>query len=431
MLPSTAILALLDLRGVGRKTVARLLRVPHPDPSGAGGLLDWIKAAHGAGVRITPPSLSEVEFALDGAERLVDACQDVGVTVLLAGDEWVPDRLRGIADPPVALFVRGDLTALAAPSTVAIIGTRDPTPFGRSAAERLAQLFAESGFVIVSGLAEGCDTHAHLGCLKGGGKTIAVLAHGLDRVYPRKNAELADRIASEGGCLVSEYPLGTAPQRSYFVERDRLQSGLAQAVVVVETDVTGGTMHTVGFCLEQRRVLACLSHPAKMLGSPQTRGNQKMIADGKARPLATAADIAVLKDELLRAGGRAPAAEPPVTQASPPAETPAKAEPAVGKEAGIPPISQQPSERGQDAAVAGGQPTESAATPPASAEVKQPPASLRQEDFLDALGVPRTPPVETDGAARTKGRRRKIAPGAGAKPRRRGRKPRDAQRGAT
>ncbi|MCH8275856.1 MAG: DNA-processing protein DprA, partial [Armatimonadetes bacterium] len=144
---------------------------------------------------------------------------------------------------------------------------------------------AEAGFAIVSGLAHGCDTYGHEGCLEGHGVAVGVLAHGLDRVYPAANRDLAERLLESGGCLVSEYPVGVRPMRAAFAERDRIQSGLSDGVLVIETDVKGGTMHTVRFSRDQGRPLACIDHPEKWLGEEKTMGNQKLIKDGWATPI--------------------------------------------------------------------------------------------------------------------------------------------------
>src|SRR5205807_1992751 len=116
--------------------------------------------------------------------------------------------------PPV-LYVKGNPHALNSAAAVAIIGTRDPTSFGAKCAFKLGNTFAAEA-TVVSGLARGCDTQGHLGCIEAGGTAVAVLAHGLDRIYPRENAELGVAISETGGCLVTEYPIGTRPFRSQF-----------------------------------------------------------------------------------------------------------------------------------------------------------------------------------------------------------------------
>jgi DNA processing protein len=225
------------------------------------------------------------------------------VSIIGYCDPDFPVRLKTIPDPPVLLFVKGNPRAVREPLTVAVVGTRKPTTYGRRVAGRLGLRFAEQGVLVVSGLAEGCDTAAHVGCLKGHGVTTAVLAHGLDVIYPSRNKKLAERILANNGCLVSEYPLGTTPRASYFVQRDRLQSGLALAVVVVETDVKGGTMHTVGYVQEQRRLLACVVHPDRLRQEPKTQGNRKLLEENRAIPLKDAKDLMILIERMKEAEG--------------------------------------------------------------------------------------------------------------------------------
>ena len=218
-------------------------------------------------------------------EQQVEEAYEAGLKVLSYFDDEYPERLRDIPDPPSVLFVRGRLEALHETGMLAVVGTREPSPYGARVAFRAGERAAEKGVAVVSGLALGCDTRAHEGCVSKLGTGVAVLAHGLDRVYPAKNRELADLLLESGGCWVSEYPLGTKPARGAFVERDRIQSGLANGVLVIETDVKGGTMHTVRYSKEQRRQLACIGHPEQWWHHPKTRGNRKLIEAGEAIPI--------------------------------------------------------------------------------------------------------------------------------------------------
>ena len=145
--------------------------------------------------------------------------------------------------------------------------------------------------MVVSGLALGCDTAAHEGCVQSRGITVAVLAHRVDYVYLATNRKLASSIIDGSGALVSEYAPGTKPRSSYFVERDRVQSAFSLGVIIVETDVEGGTMHTAGFAVKQKRRLACLVHPPKFASAEKARGNQKLIKEADAFPLEKKEDL--------------------------------------------------------------------------------------------------------------------------------------------
>ena len=221
------------------------------------------------------------------SERQLEECRIEGVQALTYFDSAYPKRLKPIDDPPAVLFVKGQLEGLYRKESIAIVGTRHPTSFGHNTALRAGKLAAESGVAVVSGLALGCDTGAHRGCVDGKGVGVAVLAHGLDRVYPAGNRKLASQLLFQGGCLVSERPVGVKPTRWGFAYRDRIQSGLADRVLVIETDVKGGTMHTVGYSQKHSRPLACISHPDNYMLEPQTRGNQMLIGNGSAVGLAS------------------------------------------------------------------------------------------------------------------------------------------------
>ena len=287
------ILTLLSAPGVGRRTVQHLLEGGMSSaPSSLQDLRELLlERCNGDGQRMRVPTKDELQVAYHMAERVLASAHDIGVQVIGADSLSFPRQLRDIPDPPVVLYVRGNAECLNREPSIAIIGTREPSQFGLSGAEKLSANLAAQGFVIVSGLAIGCDAAAHSGCLSVGGQTVAVMAHGLDNVYPSKNRLLSDRILDSGGCLVSEYSPGTRPRGNFFVERDRLQSGLSAAVIVIETDLKGGTMHTARFCLEQRRLLACVVHPPKFATHDKARGNQMLIAEGKAIPLASKADV--------------------------------------------------------------------------------------------------------------------------------------------
>ena len=228
-------------------------------------------------------SQKQLKSAFDNAQRMLEEHENADITVIGIDDPKFPQQLKDIPNPPLILYIKGNINCLKERS-VAVIGTRQPTNYGKRTAERIAQRFAQQNLIVVSGLAQGCDTAGHEGCLQEKGRTVAVLAHGLDRIYPSENRELSQRIIDLGGCLVSEYPIGQKPFKNQFVERDRIQSGLSSAVVIVETDIKGGTMHTARFCLEQNRVLACIDYDSKYR-SDKSRGNEKLITEGKAKGL--------------------------------------------------------------------------------------------------------------------------------------------------
>lgn len=203
---------------------------------------------------------------------------------MLAADDF-PDLLARVADHPPALNVAGDVEALYLPA-LAIVGSRNPTRGGTDTAYRFAEHLARSGFCIVSGLAQGIDAAAHRGALAAGGKTIAVLGHGLDQVYPPQNAELAAEIA-RSGVLVTEYAEGTPPRRAHFPQRNRLIAGLSLGTLVVEAAVRSGSLITARLAGELGREVFAI--PGS-IHNPLARGCHRLLRQG-ARLVETADDI--------------------------------------------------------------------------------------------------------------------------------------------
>ena len=197
------------------------------------------------------------------------------VTVLTWKDDAYPSRLKEIYDLPPVLYVRGSL----APEdewTLAVVGTRRPTYYGREATEQIVGDLARNRITIVSGLAKGIDAAAHRAALDSGGRSIAVFGCGLDIVYPSDHVKLAREIM-EQGALVSEYPLGTRPKAENFPRRNRIMSGMSLGVLVVEAGEGSGALITVSWALEQNREVFAV--PGSVL-SPQSRGTNRLIQEG-------------------------------------------------------------------------------------------------------------------------------------------------------
>jgi DNA processing protein len=175
-----------------------------------------------------------------------------GVNILSLDDPTYPLRLKEIYDPPLVLYVRGDVDILSQPG-IAVVGTRHPTPYGSGMAERLTIDLAARGLIILSGMARGIDTAAHRGALAAKGKTVAVFGTGVDVPYPTENTRLSDHIVASGGALISEFPLSTFPAPQNFPIRNRIISGMSMGVLVVEAAEYSGTRITARCALEQNR----------------------------------------------------------------------------------------------------------------------------------------------------------------------------------
>lgn len=198
--------------------------------------------------------------------------------VIVAGDPRYPDLLREIADPPPLLFASGSLSALDYPS-VALVGSRNCTPYGVKVTRRLAWDISDSGFTITSGLALGIDAVAHNSCMERGNPTIAILGSGLGKVYPQANFPLAQRIIEQGGLLLSEFPLSTGPARYRFPQRNRLISGLSLATCVIEANLKSGSLITARLALEQNRQVFAV--PGSV-DSQNSRGCHRLLREGAA-----------------------------------------------------------------------------------------------------------------------------------------------------
>ncbi|MDH5649748.1 MAG: DNA-processing protein DprA [Gammaproteobacteria bacterium] len=200
-------------------------------------------------------------------------------------DPRYPRLLREISDPPVLLYVRGSVDCLTEPQ-FAIVGSRNPTPVGRDNARDFARTLAGASLTISSGLALGVDAAAHLGALEFNRKTIAVSGTGIDNVYPAKHVELARAITARGA-IISEFPLGTPPLKQNFPRRNRLISGMALGVLVVEAALRSGSLITARLATEQGREVFAI--PGS-IHSPQSRGCHRLIRQG-AKLVETAEDI--------------------------------------------------------------------------------------------------------------------------------------------
>lgn len=239
------------------------------------------------------PTRAAYEESKQSAEYILEASRRQGIKIVSSCNvPGFPLKLvdtvneEGRQDVPILLYYKGDLSTTAKPG-VAIIGTRNPSPEGVEAARYVADKFAKFGFNIVSGLALGCDTAAHEGAIAlSHHSTTAFVAHGLDMVYPKENEGLFDRILERGGLIMSEYPIGSGVDRYKLVARDRLQAGLADATIVIQTGEHGGTMHAVRCTQKLGKPLYALNYK-KALSPEFIGGNEMLIKGGSAIPLSS------------------------------------------------------------------------------------------------------------------------------------------------
>jgi DNA processing protein len=222
---------------------------------------------------------------LDEAGREIERARRLGASFLTLEDEGYPSLLRVSADPPPFLYVLGALEPRDV-LAVAVVGSRRATPHGLEVAAGIAGGLAAAGFTVVSGLARGIDASGHRGALGAGGRTIAVLGSGIDRIYPVEHRRLAGEIAVRGAIL-SEWPLGTAPLKHHFPARNRVIACLAWSTVVVEGRHDSGSLITASLALDEGRTVHAVPGP---VGSPNAEGPNALLREG-ALPCRSAADV--------------------------------------------------------------------------------------------------------------------------------------------
>lgn len=274
---------------------ARLNSVPFVDPVRArallatlgpaglssGGDADWSAASGASREAAARWRRAALAFDLDGELRRLEA---LGARLVARGRSGYPEILAAAPDAPLALYIRGRLADVTA---VAVVGARAPTAYGRRMARRLAGDLARRGVAVVSGLARGIDAEAHAAALAVGGTTWAVLGSGLDVIYPPENRDLAARIPAEGGCVLSEYPLGTRPHYLSFPRRNRIVAGLSWATLVVEGRTTSGARLTADRAVDYGREVLAVPGPAD---SPLSETPHRLLRDG-AKLATDAADV--------------------------------------------------------------------------------------------------------------------------------------------
>ena len=230
------------------------------------------------------PKLSDKNVG--DANRILASCAGRGYRILTLQDADYPDRLRNIYDPPIVLYVRGRLPLIDEEAVVGVVGTRDCTPYGISAAENIGYKLSRHGLIVATGLARGVDSAVTRGALRGGGRVVGVIGSGLDVTYPAGNEALFEDVAASGA-IVSEYPPGTPALKSHFPARNRIVSGISLGVAVVEAPKRSGALITASRALEQGRDVFAL--PGN-IDARSCEGSNALLREG-AIPILSADDI--------------------------------------------------------------------------------------------------------------------------------------------
>ena len=249
------LLALLSARGIGPKKANAILK----------SLKSYdLEDLETAIETILAPKLDPQEWKalLCTGNDMFSRSIEAGINVIDFLSESYPSLLKRLENPPLAIFVKGHPSAMTTQLPVAIVGSRSPSTYAEQHGKSISQIVSCKASAVISGLAIGCDTIAHREALLNCVPTVAVVAHGLDTIYPKANAKLATQIIESGGCLVSEYPVGIPPRPNQFIARDRIQAGLSHAGVLLQSSSSGGSMHAMRSLQKIRAAIGALVPPA-------------------------------------------------------------------------------------------------------------------------------------------------------------------------
>ena len=294
--------------GVGPVSFGRLLAafgtaanvlVTASEPGAVARLVASTADADGGTPSLAPSAAAALVVAAGDPDRPIGEVRRSGVDVVTLADDAYPARLRRIELPPPVLFVAGAASAMSRAAAVAVVGTRRPTAVGRATAGRIADAIAGRGATVVSGLAFGIDAAAHAAAVHAGAPTVAVIGGGHDRLYPAAHRGLAAAIIGGGGAVVSEFSPDTVPSRGTFPRRNRIISGLADAVVVVEAGARSGALTTAAWALEQGRALHIV--PGR-LDDPAVAGSLAFLREAGPEARVVAGVPELLEDLGLTAG---------------------------------------------------------------------------------------------------------------------------------
>ncbi len=241
------IIALLKCSGIGNKKVRDFILLNNKD---------YKKSLENIKNIVNKEEFEEKCFF--AKEELIKN-KEHGIQIITILNIDFPEKLYNTRDPIIYLYYKGDIN-LINQKNIAIIGTRTPTDFAKNCAKKASGIFSEKGYVITSGLALGCDINAHIGCINSKGKTIAVLPSGLNNIQPKSNEKVAIDIVNTGGCLISEYSVGSVVNKYNFAKRDRIQSAISDAILVIEASENSGTMIAVKKSIKENKVVYMLSH---------------------------------------------------------------------------------------------------------------------------------------------------------------------------
>jgi len=283
--PVREFIALHLIDNLGAQRIRRLLQgVEHPQ------LIFRLKRYELESIRGIGPKTADEIVTFDQwgeVDDILEKTHRTGAQIMTYWDDDYPKLLREIYDPPIMLWIKGDRSILDT-SAISVVGTRKAGSYGRKMAAKFSKALVEYGLTIVSGLAYGIDGVAHKATVEAGGKTVAVLGSGIDWIYPSDHKGLASKIVETGGAVISEFPLGTAPEMGNFPVRNRIVSGMSLGTLVAASGIDGGSMITAKSALDQNREVFVIPHA---IGHPNALGCNSLIKRGMGKLVQNVEDI--------------------------------------------------------------------------------------------------------------------------------------------
>lgn len=288
-------LQLID--GIGRKTIIKLieyLRQINFNTADFSDLIDIINE------KFTSKKTSyDIDDIKQKTEKILYLCSKHDIEIISIFDKRYPTKLECIDDKPIMLYIQGNRQMLDEYKNIAVIGSRKPSRKGFEIGSFLSEKLAKEGYNIISGLALGCDTAGHRGCLNGNGNTAAMIPSGHEYIYPRVNKGLYYQILYNNGAIVSEQPPLSKPMKYDFIDRDRLQAAFSEGILIIESELNSGTVYTVNYGIKYGKLIGCSGH--ENIETPKNiRLNQKLIKEKKAYQINNFADLSEFAEESIR-----------------------------------------------------------------------------------------------------------------------------------
>lgn len=285
------------INGIGRKTVTKLIQYLKQINFNTADFNDLIDIINEKFI------LKKISYDIDDinqkTEKILCLCNKHDIEIISIFNEKYPIKLECIDDKPIMLYIQGNRQMLDEYKNIAVIGSRKPSRKGFEIGSFLSEKLAKDGYNVISGLALGCDTAGHRGCLNGNGNTAAIIPSGHEYIYPRVNKGLYFQILYNDGAIVSEQPPLTKPMKYDFIDRDRLQAAFSEGILVIESELNSGTVYTVNYGIKYGKLIGCSGHENIEI-SKNIKLNQKLIKDKVAYKINNFTNLIEFAEESIR-----------------------------------------------------------------------------------------------------------------------------------